>query len=96
MEKLANKILNKLDEASDNDNGGKAKGSAGIIEKLMKENFGKDNDSQKKMAEAMGKLAEADDADANKFMKAMDEMAGEYDMKEGFKKVKEALKSAKK
>lgn len=58
-----------------------------IVEKLIKENFSKDNDTQKKAADDMGKLAEADDKMANKFMKHMDESASKFKLDEALKDV---------
>lgn len=77
----AESLLNKLSEVTEakkkessmNDMGEMPKGVAGIIEKLGKNEFYKDNDSQKDMVSEMKKLAEMDCPFANKFMKGVDE-----------------------
>ena len=57
-----------------------------MIEKLKKENFSKDNDSQMEAMGMMKKLAESDDKMANAFMKHIDEAASKYDGKMSEKK----------
>lgn len=54
----------------------------GIIEKMVKENWSKDNESQKKAVAEMKKIAESDDEEGNKFMEYMDKMAEKYEMKD--------------
>jgi hypothetical protein len=54
----------------------------GIIEKLVKENYGKDNKMQEKMCNEMMKLAKDESKMSNDFMEYMDEMASKYEMKD--------------
>ena len=68
-----NKLIEKFNEASVNDFGEVPKVTMAVIEKLGKNEFFQDNDSQKDMVNELAKLAEMDDDGANAFMKKVDE-----------------------
>lgn len=70
----------KMSEGSMNSLGQLDKKAIGIVEDLVKNDYGKNNDTQKDMADKMGQLAEMDSPVANHFMGFMNEQAGEYDM----------------
>lgn len=99
MTTKASEILKRHKALSEGEQvGGKAKGKEqvgdggsaslkGVVEKLMKENFSKDNDSQEEAVKGMGKLAKSDDKMANKFMEAMDKAASNFALKEALKDI---------
>lgn len=92
--KLADKIaesMKNVDEKSANSLGAMDKKAMGVVEKLMKESYKKNNESQGKMCEMMKSLAEMDSKVANEFMGYMDEMASKYEMK-GMDEADSALK----
>ena len=70
------------EEGSMNDMGELEKGVAGIIEKLISEEFGSDMDSQKSAAEDMMKVAESEEPVSNKFMEAMSDVTSAMELKE--------------
>ena len=79
--KLAEKIASKMktNESSANQMGAMDKKAMGIVENMMKKNFGGSNKLQLEMAGEMAKLAEMDSKVANDFMEYMDDMSSKYE-----------------
>ena len=70
------------EDGSMNDMGELEKGVAGIIEKLISEEFGSDMESQKDAASDMMKVAESEEPVSNKFMEAMSDVTSAMELKE--------------
>ena len=72
----------KNEEGDLNDMGELEKGVAGIVEKLISEEFSVDNEKQCEAADCMKQLAESDDELSNKFMEALDDVTSAMKIEE--------------
>ena len=70
------------EEGSLNDMGELEKGVAGIVEKLISENFGSDMEAQKAAVEEMMKLAESEETLSNDFMEMLSDVTSAMKVEE--------------